>query len=43
VTGISANGRIVGFMSYANNLVRGDTNRLRDYFVRLRGPEVSCR
>jgi hypothetical protein len=43
VTGISAGGRVVGFMSYANNLVRGDTNRLRDYFVRVRGPDASCR
>jgi hypothetical protein len=43
VTGISAGGRVVGFMSFANDLVRGDTNRLRDYFVRVRGREVSCR
>jgi Tol biopolymer transport system component len=42
VTGISAGGRVVGFMSFANDLVRGDTNRLRDYFVRVRGREVSC-
>ena len=31
---ISANGRIVAFASIASNLVRGDTNRVRDVFVR---------
>src|SRR3990172_4614206 len=31
---ISANGRIVVFKSYANNLVPGDTNVTRDVFVR---------
>ncbi len=31
---ISASGRVVGFRSFATNLVRGDTNRLADDFVR---------
>jgi hypothetical protein len=31
---ISANGRFVLFPSYAGNLVRGDTNRSLDFFVR---------
>ena len=30
---ISANGRFVAFMSYASNLVPGDTNNYRDIFV----------
>jgi Tol biopolymer transport system component len=42
VTGISADGRIVGFMSFGSNLVPGDTNGVRDYFVRVRGVEASC-
>ena len=33
---ISANGRYVAFLSYAGNLVAGDTNRASDVFVRLR-------
>ena len=37
VAGISANGRVVAFLSSAANLVRGDTNRDRDVFVRVRG------
>jgi Tol biopolymer transport system component len=35
VTGISADGHVVGFMSMASNLVSADTNGLRDYFVRV--------
>jgi Tol biopolymer transport system component len=35
VTGISADGSVVGFMSHAGNLVPGDTNRRNDYFVRV--------
>lgn len=31
---ISANGRVVAFRSFASNLVRGDTNRHPDVFVR---------
>ena len=31
---ISADGRDVAFMSYASNLVPGDTNHSRDVFVR---------
>jgi Tol biopolymer transport system component len=31
---ISADGRVVGFVSSASNLVPGDTNRVRDVFVR---------
>jgi Tol biopolymer transport system component len=31
----SANGRVVSFASRASNLVRGDTNRVGDVFVRL--------
>jgi Tol biopolymer transport system component len=31
---ISANGRYVAFNSFASNLVRGDTNRVSDIFVR---------
>ena len=42
VTGISADGRIVGFISFASNLVPGDTNGGRDYFVRDRGL-AACR
>jgi hypothetical protein len=35
VTGLSADGSVVGFMSPASNLVPGDTNRRNDYFVRV--------
>jgi Tol biopolymer transport system component len=42
ITGISADGGVVGFMSWAGNLVPGDTNGLRDYFVRVRPLEASC-
>jgi hypothetical protein len=42
ITGISENGQVIGFMSFANNLVRGDTNGRRDYFVRVRSRELSC-
>lgn len=42
ITGISADGRIVGFMSRAGNLVPGDTNGLRDYFVRVLRAAASC-
>jgi len=38
VTGISADGRVVGFMSAASNLVVRDTNGRRDYFVRVATP-----
>ena len=41
---ISADGRYVAFHSYASNLVRGDTNRVPDIFVRDRkAPEDSAR
>jgi hypothetical protein len=43
VTGISADGRVVGFMSPANNLVRGDTNGRNDYFVRVLGASCALR
>ena len=33
VSGISADGRVVAFTSYANNLVPGDTNGRKDVFV----------
>jgi Tol biopolymer transport system component len=36
VGGLSANGRYVAFESYATNLVRGDTNRTWDVYVRDR-------
>jgi Tol biopolymer transport system component len=35
VTGISADGTIVGFMSPASNLVPRDTNQRSDYFIRV--------
>ncbi len=39
VSGISADGSVVAYTSFAGNLVRGDTNRRRDVFVaRLRVP-----
>jgi Tol biopolymer transport system component len=40
---ISANGRFVAFMSEAPNLVRGDTNRAFDAFVRDRSTGVTRR
>ena len=40
--GTSTDGRVVAFWSYANNLIRDDTNRRRDLFVRLRGLGVPC-
>ena len=42
ITGISADGRVIGFMSSAGNLVVGDNNRLRDYFVRVRPAAALC-
>jgi hypothetical protein len=33
---ISADGRFVAFMSFASNLVRGDTNKEPDVFVHRR-------
>ena len=42
ITGISADGRVIGFMSSAGNLVAGDNNRLRDYFVRVRPAAARC-
>ena len=42
VVGLSTDGRVVGFMSFATNLVRGDSNGRRDYFVRVRAPELVC-
>ena len=33
VSGISADGSVVAYTSFAGNLVRGDTNRRRDVFV----------
>ena len=42
IAGMSADGRVVGFMSFADNLVRGDTNGRRDYFMRVRTPELVC-
>jgi Tol biopolymer transport system component len=38
VAGISRDGRVVTFQSFANNLVAGDTNRRRDVFVRVLPP-----
>jgi len=35
-TSISADGRVVAFTSYANNLVEGDTNKVADVFVHTR-------
>jgi len=35
VAGISDDGQVVGFISQASNLVPDDTNRWRDYFVRV--------
>ena len=44
VSGISADGRVVAYTSFAENLVRGDTNRRRDVFVaRLRVPADDAR
>jgi len=37
VAGISADGRVVAFLSSATNLVHGDTDGRRDVFVRVRG------
>jgi len=42
ITGISDDGRVIGYMSYANNLVPGDTNGVRDYFVRIRDLRGIC-
>jgi len=39
---ISADGRYVAFMSYASNLVPGDTNWTGDIFVHDRGPNCPC-
>jgi Tol biopolymer transport system component len=33
ISGISADGRVVAFQSFASNLVPGDTNRRKDVFV----------
>ncbi|MEU7652154.1 hypothetical protein AB0C41_09070 [Micromonospora taraxaci] len=41
--GISADGRYVAFLSEADNLVPGDTNRLADYFVRDRTTSTTSR
>ena len=40
---ISADGRYVAFHSYASNLVRGDTNRVPDIFVRDRKGRKTAR
>jgi Tol biopolymer transport system component len=40
VSGISADGRVVAFTSFADELVRGDTNRRRDVFVAWLRPAV---
>jgi len=40
---ISSDGRYVAFESYASNLVRGDTNRVKDVFVRDRLKRVTTR
>lgn len=42
-SGISGDGRVVVFQSSADNLVRGDTNRRRDTFVRTRAVAARCR
>ena len=42
ITGMSADGRVIGFMSYASNFVPGDTNHERDYFVRIRDLSGVC-
>jgi WD40 repeat protein len=38
VSGISADGRVVAFTSYASNLIHNDSNRHRDVFVAYLGP-----
>ncbi|HYY45188.1 MAG TPA: hypothetical protein VE975_08395 [Actinomycetota bacterium] len=43
VGGISGNGMRIAFLSGARNLVKGDTNRRRDVFVRYRGLGVTRR
>jgi TolB protein len=43
VAGISGDGRVVAFVSSANNLVPGDTNNGRDVFVRVRALAAACR
>jgi len=43
VPSISATGRYVAFISYASNLVAGDTNRARDAFVHDRRGGVTTR
>ena len=43
ITGISSDGRVIGFMSEAGDLVPHDTNHLRDYFVRVLPPPRDCR
>jgi Tol biopolymer transport system component len=40
---ISADGRIVAFASFANNLVPDDTNRLLDVFLRRRDQQTTTR
>src|SRR5439155_16685867 len=40
---ISADGRVVAFASFANNLVPGDANGLLDVFVRRRDEETTTR
>ena len=40
---ISADGRYVALLSYATNLVPGDTNGREDVFVRDRGAGTTCR
>jgi Tol biopolymer transport system component len=40
---ISTNGRFVAFASAASNVVAGDTNRLRDIFVRDRKTRTTTR
>ena len=40
---ISANGRVVAFASFANNLVPDDTNGLLDVFVRRRDQQTTTR
>ncbi len=42
ITGMSSDGRVIGFMSFATNLVPGDTNGVRDYFVRIRDLRGVC-
>ena len=37
---VNADGQYVAFQSCANNLVKGDTNKVRDMFVRFRGPSL---